>query len=230
MDCFGTYFTHVQTRNVTRVQSHWANSRSAVTGKGMKKSGAWKTGGFSSHRCWPQNTVRVVNDTEKYKKTKKSMIPISGSKWWFCHSEIKDYMFSWDGKKSGRMFVCFQLVDFRDSDLSFLERKGTDILPIFFLETNLHQDQNQILRSRSSSWRQQMAWSFHLESQVFLGIQGFFRGLSWSFVVALANPGERYSTARGGGCDVTRWQGDIFDTHKGLKRGHVLKDLKTCVV
>ena len=112
MDCFGTYFTHVQTCNLTRVknrwkpvQSHWANSRSAVTGKGMKKSGAWKTGGLSSHRCWPQNTVRVVNHTEKNKKTKKSMIPISGSKWWFCHSEIKDYMFSWDGKKSGGLFM-----------------------------------------------------------------------------------------------------------------------------
>ena len=107
MDCFGTYFTHVQTCNVTRVQSatEWTNSRSAVTGKGMKKSGAWKTGGLSSHRCWPQNTVRVVNHTEKSKKTKKSMIPISGSKWWFCHSEIKDYMFSWDGKKSGGKFM-----------------------------------------------------------------------------------------------------------------------------
>ena len=107
MDCFGTYFTHVQTCNVTRVQSatEWTNSRSAVTGKGMKKSGAWKTGGLSSHRCWPQNTVRVVNHTEKSKKTKKSMIPISGSKWWFCHSEIEDYMFSWDGKKSGGKFM-----------------------------------------------------------------------------------------------------------------------------
>ena len=73
--------------------------------QGNEKSGAWKTGGLSSHRCWPQNTVRVVNDTEKNKKTKKSMIPISGSKWWFCHSEMKDYMFSWDGKKSGGKFL-----------------------------------------------------------------------------------------------------------------------------
>ena len=46
---------------------------------------------------------------KKKQKTKKSMIPISGSKWWFCHSEIKDYMFSWDGKKSGGMFMLLKL-------------------------------------------------------------------------------------------------------------------------
>ena len=109
MDCFGTYFTHVQTCNVTRVQSatEWTASVHTLhmSKPVMKKSGAWKTGGLSSHRCWPQNTVRVVNHTEKNKKTKKSMIPISGSKWWLCHSEIKDYMFSWDGKKSGGKFM-----------------------------------------------------------------------------------------------------------------------------
>ena len=102
-----TYFTHVQTCNVTRVQSatEWtASVHTLHMSTCNEKSGAWKTGGLSSHRCWPQNTVRVVNHTEK-KKTKKSMIPISGSKWWFCHSEIKDYMFSWDGKSPAGCFT-----------------------------------------------------------------------------------------------------------------------------
>ena len=123
---------------------------------------------------------------------------------------------------------------FRDSDLSFLERKELwwHLTDFFSSKKNLPSSRPKPDSKLKVPEAEGKKWlgSFHLESQVFLGIQGFFRGLSWSFVVALANPGERYSTARGGGCDVTRWQGDIFDTHKGLKRGHVLKDLKTCVV
>ena len=103
MDCFGTYFTHVQTCNVTSVQSATEWTASVHT---LHMS---KTGGLSSHRCWPQNTVRVVNHTEKSKKTKKSMIPMSGSKWWFCHSEIKDYMFSWDGKSPAGCLSTFSI-------------------------------------------------------------------------------------------------------------------------
>ena len=52
----------VQTYRLYTCPNLWCNCQGNKT-----ESGASKPGGFSSHGFWPQNTVRVVNHTEKRK-------------------------------------------------------------------------------------------------------------------------------------------------------------------